>query len=306
VAVARIAARDHGVVDAEDLRACGLDKHAVARRVGAGRLHPKHRGVYAVGHPRLTLHGRFMAAVKACGPDAVLSHYSAAVLYSLVDWDDRFPEVTVLGSWKREHPGLRIHRSEHLPQQDRTRRHGIPVTTPARTLVDLAAVVDPRRERRAVNQALALKRVTLPQLARRLDDAPGRRGAATLRTILLTAAPTRSDLEDALLDVVLSGGLAPPDVNVPLDLAGRIVIPDLRWPAERLVVEADSRTWHDNPLARHDDAERQAVLEAHGERVLRVTWRQAVGQPARTLARLRAAGAPPKYPPRPGNDRATT
>ena len=81
-------------------------------------------------------------------------------------------------------------------------------------------------------------------------------------------------------------------VNVPLVLDGRTVVPDFRWASERLVVEADGAAWHDHKLAREDDAERQAMLEAHGERVVRVTWEQAVARPAETLARLRAAGAP--------------
>jgi hypothetical protein len=113
-----------------------------------------------------------------------------------------------------------------------------------------------------------------------------------LARIVATAAPTRSVLEDVVLDLVLRGGLEPPDVNVPLILSGRRVIPDFRWPRARLIVEADGAKWHDNPLAREDDAERQALLEAHGERIVRVTWRQAIERPAETLARLRAAGAP--------------
>jgi len=95
-----------------------------------------------------------------------------------------------------------------------------------------------------------------------------------------------------VLDLMLDGGLEHPDVNVPLMLGGRRVIPDFRWPRERLVVEADGAAWHDNKVAREDDAERQALLEASGERVVRVTWQQAVERPAETLARFRAAGAP--------------
>jgi very-short-patch-repair endonuclease len=95
-----------------------------------------------------------------------------------------------------------------------------------------------------------------------------------------------------VLDLILSAGFAHPDVNRPLGLAGRRIVPDFRWPAEHLVIEADGAAWHDNALARADDADRQALLEAHGERVLRITWRQAVTARTRTLARLRAAGAP--------------
>ena len=123
---------------------------------------------------------------------------------------------------------------------------------------------------------------------------PGpRRGRARLRRIIATGpAPTRSELEDAVLDLLLEGGIAHPDVNVPLSIGGRKVVPDLRWPQQRLVIEADGAAWHDDQLAREDDAERQALLEAAGERVLRVRWEQAVCRQSQTLRRFRAAGAP--------------
>jgi very-short-patch-repair endonuclease len=289
--VARLAAEQWGVVSADELRECGLSYKAVEVRVASGRLHLKHRGVYAVGHPNLTVEGHFLAAVKACGPTAVLSHFSAAVLYELFRWDDRFPEVTVPGTTTRQHRGIRVHRSSVLDVPDVTRHKGIPTTTPARTLVDLAATLDYRPLRRAVRQAHTL--VTTRQLLDTLARLGQRRGVTKLARILAAGpAPTRSELEDAVLDLIRTGGLKHPDVNVPLTIEGRRVIPDFRWPEQRLVIEADGAEWHDNRLAREDDAERQALLEAHGERVLRVTWAQAITRRTETLARLRAAGAP--------------
>jgi very-short-patch-repair endonuclease len=94
-----------------------------------------------------------------------------------------------------------------------------------------------------------------------------------------------------VLDLIRAGGFDPPLVNAPLYLECRKVVPDFRWPARRLVVEADGAQWHDNTIAREDDAERQAILEAAGERVVRVTWAQVIGRPQQTLARLREAGA---------------
>jgi very-short-patch-repair endonuclease len=150
-----------------------------------------------------------------------------------------------------------------------------------------------RSLRRAVRQAQSLGRTSVPQLLATLEQLGPRPGAHRLAALLATGpAPTRSELEDVVLDLILSGGFAPPHVNRPLQLDGQRVVPDFRWPAERVVVEADGAAWHADPLARHDDAERQALLEAHGDRVLRITWRQAVTARARTLARLRAAGAP--------------
>jgi len=103
------------------------------------------------------------------------------------------------------------------------------------------------------------------------------------------ACPTRSELEDRLLDLVLNAGLPEPRVNAEVVLGGRRVVPDLYWRDRRLVVEADGAAWHDNRVAREADAERQALLEAHGERVLRVTWEQTVRRPQQTLERIRAA-----------------
>jgi very-short-patch-repair endonuclease len=180
-----------------------------------------------------------------------------------------------------------------LEARDFTHHMGIPVTTPARTLLDLASILPYRPLRRAVRQALSLRLVNVTQLNETLGRSGRRRGVRTLRQILATGpAPTRSELEDVVLDLILRGGLAHPDINRPLLIDGRRVIPDFRWPDQRLVVEADGAAWHENALARADDAERQALLEAHGERVVRVTWNQALTQPSKTLARLQSAGAP--------------
>jgi very-short-patch-repair endonuclease len=244
--------------------------------------------VYAVGHTNLTMEGRFLAAVKAC--DGVLSHFSAGALYHVVYWDDRYPEVTT--RTQRAHRGIRVHRSSTLEPQDITRYKGIPVTTPARTLVDLAAIVDYTALRRAVREAQR-KLVTIPQLLETLDRVGRRRGTSNLRKILAAGhAPTRSELEDAVLDLILKAGFRRPAVNQPIRLQGRTVIPDFRWPEHRLVIEADGAEWHDDRLTREDDAERQALLEANGERVLRITWRQAIAQRKQTIQRIRAAGAP--------------
>jgi very-short-patch-repair endonuclease len=290
--VARRAADQWGVLSLDELGECGLSRKAVMVRVRNGQLHPLHRGVYAVGHPNVPLEGRFVAAIKACGPQAVLSHFSAAALYGLVKWDDRYPEVTVPGTATRTHRGIRVHRSSMLDVRDTTRHRGIPTTTPARTLIDLAASFNYKALRRTVRQAQ--NRLTnVPQILNALDRLGPRRGTAKLTKILATGpAPTRSELEDTVLDLILHGGFKHPDVNRPLRIDGRRVIPDFRWPTQRLVIEADGAEWHDNPIAREDDAERQAILEAHGERVLRVTWQQAITRRPETLRRIRSAGAP--------------
>ena len=269
--VARLAATQWGVLSLDELRMCGLTRKAVIGRVRNGHLHPLYRGVYAVGHANITMEGRFLAAVKACGPTAVLSHFSAAALYGLVRWDDRFPEVTT--RTERKHRGIRVHQSS-IP--DVTRHKNIPITTPARTLIDLAATFDYRALRRTVREAQR-KLVTIRQILDTLDRLGPRPGIANLTKILATGhAPTRSELEDAVLDLLLNAGFQRPDINVPLRIDDKQIVPDFRWPNQHLIIEADGAEWHDDRLTRQDDAEKQAMLEAHGERVIRITWAQAI------------------------------
>ena len=156
---------------------------------------------------------------------------------------------------------------------------GTPVTPPARTLIDLAGKLPYAGLRRAVNEALNRGQIKVSELVTRRH-----RGAAKLRKILATAAPTRNEYEDIVLAVLHQGGLPAPDVNV---RRGRY-IPDFRWPEYRVILEADSRKYHDHLLARADDAARQAALEAQGEIVLRTTWREVVTRPAVLVARVRA------------------
>ena len=178
------------------------------------------------------------------------------------------------------------------PAVDDVWRHdGIPTTSPERLLLDMAARLRDEPLRRMMSRAQSMRLTNLRRLGRQLDRAAGRPGRARFARVLASRPPaTRSELEDRLYDLVLAGGLPEPDVNVPLHLGGRRIIPDFRWPEHRLIVEADSRQWHDTPQARAEDAERQALLEAHGERVLRVTWEQATLHAAQTLRRIYSAG----------------
>jgi predicted transcriptional regulator of viral defense system len=292
VLVARLAAEQHGVVSAPQLLERGLSRTAIDVRLRKGRLHPVHHGVYVVGHPALTLKARFMAAVLACGPGAALGYRSAGAEWECMDWDDDryLIEVTIPRSAPLRRPGLRIHRTRRLDPRDVARHDGIPITTPARTLLDLAEILPDKGLRRAARRAQALHRTNVRQIADVLTRAEGRRGASRLAALIADGpTPTRSDLEDLVLDVVERGGLQrPPQIN---RRYGH-VYPDLRWPKQRLTVECDSKTWHDGKLASEDDAERQARLEAGGERVLRVTWQQALKNPEQTVQRLVAAGAP--------------
>lgn len=261
-------------MDVADLRACGLSDRAIAGRVGAGRLYPFHRGVYSVV-PNPPLEGCFLAAVKACGPGAVLSHYAAAALYGWVRWDGRMIEVTA--ATPRRLPHVHTHRTNNV---ERRFLKGIPVTPPARTLMDNAPTLPPKQLRRAVNEALNQRRITPAELV-----TSRHRGAKRLRAVLATAAPTRNEYEDIVLAVLLNGGLPRPDVNC----REGVYVPDFRWSAPRVILEADSRRFHEHLLARADDGARQAVLEASGFTVLRTTWREITTRPDRVVARVRAA-----------------
>ncbi len=292
VRVANLAARRHGVLSFAELRACGLDRDAILVRVANGRLHPLHRGVYAVGHANVTQDGCYLAAVKACGEGAALCLRSAGVLLNTITWEDRYPDVLVVGESAPQHPRIRGHRTSYLPPEHVTTVRGIPVTTAERTLLDLAGVLPEERLRRAVRQSRFLKLATVRSLVEALHGPGPKRGRKKLARILAkSAAPTQSELEDVVLDLILRGGFSHPLVNALLYLAGRRIVPDFLWPEQRLVIEADG-PHHDDPLERAADRERQRILEAHGYRVIRVTWAQAIAHPAATLRRVAEAGAP--------------
>jgi predicted transcriptional regulator of viral defense system len=290
VEVARVAAAQHGLIATRQLNACGVDRDAIRLRVARGGLHPVFRGVYAVGHDALTRTAYFTAAVLACGAHAALSHYSAAAHLGLLAWrGDRRPEVIVPGSGGRKIDGINSHRSR-LDPRDVWTREGVRVTTPARTILDIAATKPFKPLRRMVRQALAEQKVNLRQLLEILHRHPRHPGAAKLRAVIADGpAPTRSDLEDLALDLLDSAEIPRPEVNPKLRLDGREIRPDLLFRTQRIVIELDGRRWHHDPLTQRDDADKQAILEAHGYRVLRITWWQIVGHPQQTLRRIRAA-----------------
>jgi predicted transcriptional regulator of viral defense system len=185
VKIARLAATEWPVLSLDELRRCGLSEDMVSRRVRRGQLHWLHQGVYAVGHANVALAGRFLAAVKACGRGAVLSHFSAAALWGMVDWDERHVDVTVNDTTPRVHAGIRIHRTWYLDATDVRRRRGIPVTSPGRTALDLCSQLPDRGARRAVRKALSQGFLTVRQLVEVLDRQSRRPGASPPSSDLL-------------------------------------------------------------------------------------------------------------------------
>lgn len=267
--VAEYAGRRHGVVSTSELKALRVDRSMITRWLGSGRLRRLHRGVYVVGAQPLTSLGRFRAAVLACGDGAALSHRSAAALWRLRPEHRGRPEVTVPRR-RRPRKGIHIHTSALAASSDATTLHGIPVTTPGRTIVDLADVLIER----SVEQALAT--AEREGLVRREDLRPihGRKGAGAVARLAGAAhlAFTRSGLEEWFVDLVRSSDLPQPLFNQLVH--GREV--DAYWPQDGLVVEVDSWKYHSDPASFDADRAKDAFLLARGLRVLRVTPAQDV------------------------------
>lgn len=309
--LAALATKQYGLATGAQLRALGIAPSDVAYRVRTGRLHRVHRGVYAVGHECLSVKGRSLAAVLAVGPGAALSHRAAGAQWGFLDWDGDEIEVTV-AQRRQGRPGLRLHVVRALAPHDVTVRATIPVTTPARTLLDLADVLGDRPLRRALHEAEVQRRVSHPQLIAQLARANGRRGAARLAALVADGpTPTRSELEDRLLELLARHGLPRPQTNVrlhgpprpqpnarPAGLTTTIEV-DFLFPALDLVIETDGERYHGTRLARAADARRQAELEAAGYRVLRLTWADVAQDEERTVARLRSV-LPQQRAARPG------
>jgi very-short-patch-repair endonuclease len=262
--VAAIAARQHGVVSISQLRDAGLSADAVWDRSRLGRLHRVHRGVYAVGHRALGFEGRCMAAVLALG-DAVLSHRGAAALWRMLPPAAGPIDVSVASrGGRRRHRGIRVHRPRSLGDKQLTRRHRIPVTTPARTISDLRRVAAPAELRRAIRQAEVLG-LTLD------EEIDGDR--------------TRSELERLFLELCRRHDLPMPEVNT--RVGGLIV--DFLWRDPRLIVETDGYRFHRGRAAFEDDRARDLGLRALGFEVLRLSYRQVKEEPGRVAAALRIA-----------------
>lgn len=232
-----------------------------------------------------------MAAVLACGSDAVLSYRSAAQLWCLQNGSGRAIDVTRASGW-RAPDGIVVHRAA-LPDDERTAVDGIPVTTVPRTVLDLAAVGSRRQVERALNELEVrglTDRLSIPDLLARY---PRRRGSAVLRELLAESAEThgvtRRKLEERFVALIDSRGLPRPRFNADVAVGGRFICADCLWKAERLIVELDGRAVHGTRRAFESDRERDRLLLVEGWRVMRVTWRQLRDDGPRIAADLRAA-----------------
>jgi very-short-patch-repair endonuclease len=248
----------------------GIDRGWIGRQARLGWLHRLDRGVYAVGYPALTEHGKSMAAVLACGPGAHLAHWRAAKHWDLLQRVPPIIDVVLTGN--RTGPkNVRTHRVKGLHPNDRTIRHGIPVTTVPRTLLDLAAVANKQQLRRAVNQAARQGWLNKPVLNELIERHRGRRGVTAFRAVIAAVNPqtrrTRSDLEDLFLRVCRKHRLPTPISNA--EIEGFEV--DFHFPGTTLVIELDSYEYHRTPYELDQDHRRDAHLTDQRYEVLRVS-----------------------------------
>lgn len=265
----------------------GFTKSQVHDRAAAGRLHRTYRGVYAVGHRRLSAKGWWLAAVLACGPDAALSHHAAVALWGLRPRRGGPVDVTVPGRRKHGQRGIRVHNVRALADADRTILDGIPVTSPSRALLDYAEVGRPQQLRLALEAADRQGLLDARAIEELIARSPGRRERGPLRAALAEIngpSPwTRSELERRFLALIREDGLPEPHCNVVV--AGHVV--DFHWQQQRLVVEVDGYEFHRSRRAFESDRERDAALQLAGLRVLRVTHRR-VSEPRPLIDQLRA------------------
>jgi predicted transcriptional regulator of viral defense system len=287
--LALLAEAQHGVVGRSQLLGLGFTRHTVQDCVTSGRLHRIHRGVYAAGHPNITPKGHWMAAVLACGPEAILSHRRALALWEIREATGGRIEVTVPGHGGRRGPkGILVHSCENLEDADRTVRDGIPVTSLARTLLDYASLAQPQQVRLALEAAERRGFVVGRELEELMARSSRHRGTKKLRSVLAQmkgpAPLTRSELENQFLALIRGSGIPEPQINVIVE--GELV--DAFWPDQRLIVEVDGYEFHKGRAEFESDRRRDAKLQVAGYRVLRVTKQRMDDEPQAVLSDVRA------------------
>ena len=282
--LSELARRQHGIVSIRQLVGpLGYSQSAVSRAVGHGRLHRLHRGVYAVGHTRLSPQGRYLAAVLACAPGALLSHVSAAWPWGLLKQRPGAIHISA-PTRRRARPPLCIHHAR-LVDDDRALREGIPVTALPRTLLDLAAMLPAGRLQRAIERSEELRLLDLGPVDAMLARAGGHPGAGRLRrTLALYRSPafTRSGLERRFLELVRKAGLPAPSMNYS---EGGFEL-DAYWQPERFVVELDVYETHGTREAFERDRLRQEELKLAGIEMVRLTGARIEREPRAVLQRV--------------------
>lgn len=292
-----LARRQHGVITRGQLIGLGFTPKAIKHRVRSRRLHPIVRGVYAVGRRELSREGRWMAAVLACGPGAILSHRSAAALWGFGNEHPHYIDVSVRRTSEARLSGVRCHRRPSLPSNEVDLRRGIPVTTLVRTFLDLATVTGPKTLERSINEADKLDVIDADTLRKELDEHPGLPGIRLLRHVLdkHTFRLSDDELERLFRPLASAAGLPTPLTK---HMVNRFEV-DFFWPDLGLVVETDGWRYHRTPSAQTRDALRFQVHVANGLTPLRFSHYQIKYEPRhvedilrKTVANLRGHPAP--------------
>jgi very-short-patch-repair endonuclease len=281
--VGELAARSHGVVTRGELLRAGVTVAEIEHRLRIRALLREHRGVYRVGHRAPSLEARYLAAVRACGHGALLSGRAAAHHVGILKGPAPPPEVTT--PTERRLPGVRTRRSRGIEAEDRTIHRDIPVTSVARTLVDLAGSLSADDLARACHEAGVRYRTTPSEVEAVLARRPTTPGAGKLRQILRgDVRVTLSKLEARFLTVLEAAGLPLPQTNRPA--GGRRV--DCRWPDRHLTVELDSYRYHQSRHAWEQDRRREREAHARGDELRRYTYGDVFEDSQQMLAELRA------------------
>ena len=281
--LAQIGGTQHGVVGRTELLDAGVARWEIQARLDSGALLPEYRGVYRIGHRAPSREARYLAAVKACGPGAVLSGRAAAHLHGLIK--GRPPPPEVITQTERRIEGILTQRSRTLDPRDVTESHAIPVTTVPRTLVDLAATLTVNALARACHEAGVLHDTTPAHVEAALNRRPTTPGATALRTILHgDVHVTISTLERRFLARLNDAGLPLPQTNRPA--GGRRV--DARWPTHRLTVEVDGYRYHRSRHAWEQDRRREREARARGDEFRRYSYGDVFEDPRFMLAELLA------------------
>lgn len=291
--LARLCHRQHGVFTLGQALRLGLPASTVAGRTRRGTYERVHHGVYRVSAAPQDWHGQVMAACLAVGDRAAASHRCAARLWGLQGFEKASTELSVARTWRGALP-LDIHRLRRLTVHEIVRRAGIPVTVPARTLLDLASTLATEVLEQSVDDALRRGLVTVRSLVAYLDGplAAGRRGRRTLRGLATAgdAGRPESVLERRLLQAIRDAGLPRPTLQHEVRAAGVLVARiDVAYVEARLAIEAEGFRWHSGRQRTERDARRQSRLAAAGWRVMRVTWDQLERRPEEVIDAIRRA-----------------
>jgi predicted transcriptional regulator of viral defense system len=280
-----LARRQHGVVSIRQLQQLlGYSRVAVRRLVESGRLHRVGYGVYAVGHANLSLHGECLAAVLEVGPGALLSYHSAGWLWGL--WTGSPKPIHVTAIVSRHHPapkGITRHRARNLDDSDRAVVEGIPVTSVARTLLDLAWKLRSDQLRKVLARAEDLKLLDLDAIHEVIERNRGHLGAKRLRFALATYERpvwSRSEFERRFVAALVDSGLPRPATG--WNEVGHEL--DVYWPEHRFGIELDSFATHGNREAFETDRERDLDFALAGIEVIRVSERRFHRDPATIVA----------------------